>query len=427
MEFNICDEDSPHWTVYNKKFQGQLQNKMRCVSLNRQCVAQPSCFYVRCWVLCRVLHLCRVSKNHFHAGGQARIGRPKVPVGSGSPEASPIIRYKDAVKARVSTMYVRERAFMDQITCKFVPSEPPSLKMMQPTPLERTVFFLRRFRTTHINFWRKERPKYRDQPVTGVPKVIDQILMFGKGKHLPRDEENVIVQGGLDGPEFPEGGSEGPTLEPEIDRLRRDKREKQAKKQAKHASQVLQKRQRTLDAFCVVEARADVASSSSSVPLPSQSSQPPVPLQSQPQPDSNQRGKEKVSSSQPKPPAKKPNKRKNLEAPRTFTEEEVAKMNKQMEDRILEMLYHMHDKSKGPHPLDPTIEGVKWWSARCGSTALKQQISYMGIDAASAEEFWLKYGHDDILPREPLFRFFFFMKHTPPHGCAHLLSGCTGE
>ena len=50
----------------------------------------------------------------------------------------------------------------------------------------------------------------------------------------------------------------------------------------------------------------------------------------------------------------------------------------------------------------------------------------MGIDAYSAEEFWLKYGHDDLLPREHLFRFFFFLKHTPPHRCDHLLSGATG-
>ena len=40
------------------------------------------------------------------------MGRPKIPLGSGSIEVSPIIRYKDAIKARVSTMYVRERAFI---------------------------------------------------------------------------------------------------------------------------------------------------------------------------------------------------------------------------------------------------------------------------------------------------------------------------
>ena len=34
-----------------------------------------------------------------HLGGQARIGRPKIPLGSGSIEASPIIRHKDATKA----------------------------------------------------------------------------------------------------------------------------------------------------------------------------------------------------------------------------------------------------------------------------------------------------------------------------------------
>ena len=56
--------------------------------------------------------------------------KTKIPLGSGSIEASPIIRYKDAMKACVSTMYVQERAFMAQITCKFAPSQPPSLKMV---------------------------------------------------------------------------------------------------------------------------------------------------------------------------------------------------------------------------------------------------------------------------------------------------------
>ena len=56
-------------------------------------------------------------------------------------------------------------------------------------------------------------PKYPDQPVTGVPKVIGQILLFSKGKHLPKDEESAIVKDGIDGQLFPEGGSEAPTLQ----------------------------------------------------------------------------------------------------------------------------------------------------------------------------------------------------------------------
>ena len=40
------------------------------------------------------------------------------------------IRYKDAIEALVSTMYFRESAFMDQITCKFAPSQPPLPKMV---------------------------------------------------------------------------------------------------------------------------------------------------------------------------------------------------------------------------------------------------------------------------------------------------------
>ena len=135
-----------------------------------------------------------------------------------------------------------------------------------------------------------------------MPKVIEQILRFGKGNHLPRDEESVIIQDGLDGQPFSEGGSKAPTLQPAIDRLRREKREREAKKQAKHAQQFLEKRQRTLDAFCVVAPpRADVASSSSNPPQPSQSSQPPVATQSQPQSDFNRKGKERAPSSQPKP------------------------------------------------------------------------------------------------------------------------------
>ena len=50
-----------------------------------------------------------------------------------------------------------------------------------------------------------------------------------------------------------------------------------------------------------------------------------------------------------------------MHEPRTFTEEEVAKMNKQTEDKILEMLLHIHEKSIGAHPLDPQKDGVQWW------------------------------------------------------------------
>ena len=55
-------------------------------------------------------------RTNFVSGGQARIGRPTIPFGSVSIEASPIIRYKDTIKARVSTVYVWEREFMDQMT-----------------------------------------------------------------------------------------------------------------------------------------------------------------------------------------------------------------------------------------------------------------------------------------------------------------------
>ena len=122
---------------------------------------------------------------------------------------------------------------------------------------------------------RKERPKYPEQPITGVPKVIEEILQFGKGSHLPRDEESVIIQDGLDGQPFPEGGSEAPTLSLRlpvcaVKKEREREREREAKKQVKRAQQVLENQQSALDAFCVATPpRADVASSSSGLPQPS--------------------------------------------------------------------------------------------------------------------------------------------------------------
>ena len=66
-------------------------------------------------------------------------------------------------------------------------------------------------------------------------------------------------------------------------------------------------------------------------------------------------------------------------------------MNKQTEDGILDLLFHVHEKSIGAHPLDPQPNGVQWWIRRCcGARSLKLQISYMGIDAYSAEDFWMK-------------------------------------
>ena len=99
-------------------------------------------------------------------------------------------------------------------------------------------------------------------------------------------------------------------------------------------------------------------------------------------------------------------------------------MNKQTEDKILEMLLEVHEKSTGAHPLAPQNDGVEWWIKRCGGLrSLRTQISHLGIDA---EESRLKYGHGDLLPCEHCFRFFFFLKHTPPRRCAHILSGATG-
>ena len=106
-------------------------------------------------------------------------------------------------------------------------------------------------------------------------------------------------------------------------------------------------------------------------------------------------------------------------------------MNKQTEDKILQMLLHIHEKRIGGHPLDPQPDGVQWWIKHCGGSRLMRlQISYTGLDAYFAEESGLEFGHMDILPCKHLIRFFFFLKHTPPYGTAHVLlgaKGCSGD
>ena len=69
------------------------------------------------------------------------------------------------------------------------------------------------------------------------------------------------------------------------------------------------------------------------------------------------------------------------------------------------MLFHTHEKSIGAPPLDPQGDDVEWWIRCCDeSMSSRRQISCMGVDAYSAEEFWLKYGHNDILSSEHSFR-----------------------
>ena len=71
------------------------------------------------------------------------------------------------------------------------------------------------------------------------------------------------------------------------------------------------------------------------------------------------------------------------------------------------------------HPLHPVYDdgkggGVQWWVKQCKSTCVRTQVARMGADAETSEEFWMKYGHPELLDYESLFQFFFWMKHTPP-------------
>ena len=82
----------------------------------------------------------RTFKGDFKAGGIAHVPKQDKPLGGGPMQCAPILQYHDIVKQRVTDMYCRDRAFMEQIKPRFTPSGPPILQLLKRKPLERTVF-----------------------------------------------------------------------------------------------------------------------------------------------------------------------------------------------------------------------------------------------------------------------------------------------
>ena len=100
----------------------------------------------------------------------------------------------------------------------------------------------------------------------------------------------------------------------------------------------------------------------------------------------------------------------------TYTPEQIAEENAQTSDVILEYLLAV--SSRMAHLVHPETKGaVQMWINRGQTNSLRLQVARMSADAATMEEFWLKYGHKERLPREDMYQFFFHMKHTPPEGC----------
>ena len=60
-------------------------------------------------------------------------------LGGGPMQCAPILQYHDIVKQRVTGMYRRDRAFMEQIKPRFTPSGPQILQLLKRKPLEQTV------------------------------------------------------------------------------------------------------------------------------------------------------------------------------------------------------------------------------------------------------------------------------------------------
>ena len=68
VEFNVCNEDSLDWTVYNETLMASSKQN-GYVSMHRQCGLRPSWFDGTHLFLCPTLYLCKVAKNHFVSGG----------------------------------------------------------------------------------------------------------------------------------------------------------------------------------------------------------------------------------------------------------------------------------------------------------------------------------------------------------------------
>ena len=83
---------------------------------------------------------------------------------------------------------------------------------------------------------------------------------------------------------------------------------------------------------------------------------------------------------------------------------------------LAHLLHLVYDNGKGG--------GVQWWVKRCKSSCVCTQVARMVADAETLEEFWMKYGHPELLDRESMFRF--WMKHTPPTESGAFMSRTEG-
>ena len=165
---------------------------------------------------------------------------------------------------------------------------------------------------------------------------------------------------------------------------------------------------------------------SSSAPLPAAKGQPSIVGMENGKPTATSSSSSSSSSSstsmlepqpKPQPTAAKPKpkpKPKLAQPPfdeRECTKEECERENKKMEDEILDYLLAVSKNLA--HPLHPVYDdgnngGVQWWEKRCTSTLVCTQVARMGADAYTMEEFWMKYGHPQLLDLEACFVSFFF-------------------
>ena len=98
------------------------------------------------------------AKGAFKASGTHRLRKSKIPAGSGTQHATPVLQYMGHIQKKIGELHRRETAFLDQLKERFPKSATPNqLTLEKCWPLERKVF-MRRFRTAHIVFGRRNIP-----------------------------------------------------------------------------------------------------------------------------------------------------------------------------------------------------------------------------------------------------------------------------
>ena len=371
------------------------------------------------------------------------------------------MQYIGIMEERLPTLNQKERALLDQWTQRWPKTEPPELKLRRCGPLQRAVFSTE-FRLQSLLMWKKKKPTYPEFDLD-VPPLVQTLYRVGKGHRRP-----IIAE--------PGGNPSNEAFEAEKVRLRENRQEEEDKPKKRKKNRPVPSEaplgQRPIFSFlnkvpaarsppvdpvppsppsracqlvCVAEsfaassstsaATSSTAASSSSAATSSTAASSSSSAASSSSSSSNTAGSSIPSLLTPAtPPPDTPNGVRNggrkRKAPKPAAapapdaepdpENPLAGMSqeefhKQLDDQILTYLLRVYEGIA--HVLHPEREDVQWWINRCGreGNVLRKQVARMGVDAVTAEEWYMKYGHEGHISREEMFRWFFWMKNSPSY------------